>query len=104
MKRRSFFLLEVLIAILLVGGFASVSIFGAFRVVRQQQKLLEAIEKTLKFDRLYMKVIAECYKEDNLQKEELQIDGVKVKIIHGKDDEHYLLEVNKHHYFVTKTR
>ncbi len=105
MKRRSFFLLEVLIAIILVGGFAYLSIHGAFRVLGNERKFLKKIQKTLDFDRAYMKAIEECYKEENLQKEELKVGGVKVTITQGKDDEHYLLKVNKKHsYFLTKTR
>lgn len=106
MKRRSFFLLEVLIAIVLVGGFACLSIYGAFKVLDKERKLLKEIEKTLNFDRAYMKAIAECSKEEHLQKKEHVVGGVKVQITQGKDDEHYLLSVNnkKYRYLVTKTR
>ena len=105
MKRRSFFLMEVFIAILLVGGFTYLSIYGAFRAINKQRMLLKEIEMSLEFDRSYMNAIAECYKEENLQKEEHSVGGVKVKITQGKDDKHYLLEVDKkYHYFITKRR
>lgn len=61
MKRRPFFLMEVLIGVVLVGLFAVVSIRGAFKVVHKQRALIKEMEGAMEADRLRMEVIRECW-------------------------------------------
>lgn len=88
MKRRPFFLLEVLIAVILVGGFAYLSIFGAFRVIRTQREHLKQIEKTLEFDRRYMNAITENWKDPESPK---NAHGFSVTAKKGEDGKTYLM-------------
>ncbi len=100
MKRRPFFLLEVLIAAALVGVFAFLSIHGAFRLARQQKKLLKEIEGSIDADRRRMKVIADCwskvetYVNDNDDYTAVE-GGFCVKSTPDKTEKHYLLKVKE---------
>ena len=92
-KRHPFFLLEVLIAVILVGGFAYLSIHGAFRVIYQQRKLLKAIEDSIDADRNRMKVIADYWnKVESLLNKEVS-GNFKVSRKEAKNGKYYLLEI-----------
>ena len=88
MKRHPFFLLEVLIGTVLVGVFAYLSIFGAFRVIRTQREYLKQIEETLEFDRRYMKAITENWKDPQHPK---NVHGFSVTCKEGQDEKVFLL-------------
>ncbi|MBP7074505.1 MAG: hypothetical protein KBA81_03880 [Rhabdochlamydiaceae bacterium] len=104
MKRRPFFLLEVLIAVILVGGFAYLSIYGAFRVIRTQRSHLKKIQETLEFDRRYMNAITENWKDPKNPKD---VHGFSVKCEEGQDGKAYLLTLKEseksYQYLVVKS-
>jgi hypothetical protein len=99
MKRRSFFLLEVLIAAILVGGFAYLSIHGAFRVIYKQRKLLNEIENSIEADRKRMKVLEKYWSkvETLLDPKGIKEEGFKVtctRVDHVNKEKYYLLKLN----------
>jgi hypothetical protein len=103
MTRRSFFLLEVFIAIILVASFAYLSIHGAFRVIRTQSTYLKKIEETLDFDRRYMQAIIESWKDPQSPKD---IHGFSVKCNKEQDGKYLLTfkdKKNTYHYLVNKS-
>jgi hypothetical protein len=61
MKRRPFFLLEALIATLLIGIFSYLSIHGSFRLMHKQKQMIKAIEDTIDADLKRMQVIERCW-------------------------------------------
>jgi Tfp pilus assembly protein PilE len=101
--RRSFFLLEVLVAVALVGGFAYYSIHGSYRIIRQQKKLLDGIDAARQMDVKRMDIIASFYQ--TMTPITATKDGFKITTKTAQD-KYYLLELeeiktkNKFAYFV----
>lgn len=61
--RRPFFLLEVMIAVLLVAGFASLSIYSLSRSIYQQKKAMDEIEYARLMDLQRINVVAEHWNQ-----------------------------------------
>jgi hypothetical protein len=108
MRRRSFFLLEVLIAVMLIGGFAYLSIHGAFKLIGKQKQMLNLLQGSMEADVKRMKLIELCWnKVETLAKKET-IEGFEVKSKVAKEGKSYLLKVKDKKsgetfsYFVTK--
>ena len=108
MKRHPFLLLEVLIAIILVGGFAYITIHGAFGMISKQRKLIQGLEIARNEDLIRMDIIKNHWNqlEALLGKKKYIENGYKVTCEEGKTDQFYLLKLEKeekaYHYFVTK--
>lgn len=77
MKRRPFFLIEVLIATLLIGVFSVLSIHGAFRTIHEQTKQLAALEEMIESDCARMDLVVRCWKspEPYLGKKKIKVDN-----------------------------
>ena len=103
--RRSFFLLEVLIAVLLIGMFAYMSINGAFRVLKKQSQLLKELENSRRSDLTKMDLIEKHWNRVDALEEEIQENGFKIKCKKGASG-FYLLELSnsqeKFSYLVKK--
>lgn len=104
--RRSFFLLEVLIAVILVGGFAHLSIHGAFQVIHKQRKLLKAMEESRQSDLTRMKLVGEFWnKMDALPPSK---DGFTLKCNVAQEGKYHLLIMTdqktnkKYSFLITK--
>ena len=97
MKRHPFILLEVLIATLLLGSSGWLSIHAAFRLVYQQQKVLQRLEESLRFDQELMDLFAAYWKKAYLLTEKSEkvqnrfvlsaskIEGEKIYLLKIKD-------------------
>jgi hypothetical protein len=108
MKRRSFFLLEVLIAVMLIGGFAYLSIHGAFKLIGKQKQMLTLLQGSMEADVKRMKVIEECWNKVETFAKKETIDGFEIKSKVAKEGKSYLLIIEDktrketYSYFVTK--
>ncbi len=109
MRRRSFFLLEVLIAVILIGGFAYLSIHGAFQMIHKQRKLLREISESMEADNSRMDAIAHFWKDvDKIEENGETYNNFKVKKKVAEEGKFYLLEIEDKSrketfsYFVTK--
>lgn len=107
MKRHPFFLLEVLIAVILVSGFAYMTIQGAFQVIYKQKKLLTEIEDSIQVDRMRMRLIEKYWSQVETIKESFTEEGYQISCQEGKKEKQYLLELKKGKgkpfcYFVSK--
>ena len=107
MKRRSFFLLEVLIAVLLIGSFAYLSMRGFFTVIGKQRKLVKELKDSMTSDLKRTDLVVKYWNavtKNNKDKE----DGYTVELVEGEKDKYYLLKLKKSEeeycYFIDKTR
>ncbi len=91
--RRPFFLLEVLIAVMLIGMFAYMSIHGAFRVLKKQSQLLTELENSRRSDLAKMDLIEKYWNNIDALEEEIQDNGFKIKSKKATQG-YYLLELS----------
>lgn len=109
MKRRPFFLLEVLIATVLVGVFAYFSIHGSFNVIYRQKKMLQELSTARINDAKRIDLVAMYWNEaKSLVKKPVVHDNYKVSCLEAKKDKYYLLTIKdkkaeeSFSYFVSK--
>lgn len=103
--RRSFFLLEVLIAVMLIGMFAYMSIHGAFKVLKKQTQLLKELENSRRSDLTKMDLIEKHWNNIDALEAEIHENGFKIKSKKSTQG-YYLLELSnaqeKFSYLVKK--
>ena len=80
-KRRSFFLLEIVIAIALVGIFVMGFLGSGLRYLAQERKALLELEFEQQRDLIRMDTIAACWKEIQTSQEERQEPWVFEKVL-----------------------
>ncbi len=107
MTRRPFFMLEVLIATILVGVFAYFSIHGSFKVIHKQRKMLQELSTARENDVKRMELVEKYWNEVESLLKKTVVDGnYKVSCLEAKKDKYYLLKIegNKESfsYFVSK--
>jgi hypothetical protein len=95
MKRRPFFLLEVLIATILVGLFAHLLIHGAFKVVIQEREMLQKLVQARNDDKIRMDLVVRYWKDiEPIPKEKPRKEnGYAIWCLEAKKDELYLLNL-----------
>lgn len=107
MTRRPFFMLEVLIATILVGVFAYISIHGSFKVIHKQRKMLQELSTARENDVKRMELVEKYWnKAESLVGESVVEGSYTVSCLEAKKDKYYLLKIkgNKESfsYFVAK--
>ena len=108
MRRRPFFLLEVVVATILIGAFAFLSIRGSFKAIGKEYKQLETLKVAMQADLDRMEVIQECWnKVESISKQSIMVKSYQVKCEIGRDGTSYLLTVKfpkgeKYHYLVKR--
>jgi hypothetical protein len=97
MKRRSFFLLEVLIATILIGGFAYISFNSAFRIFHKQKKMLTEIKDSMDRDLQIMDTIQESWNivETVIKASKKTKHGFYISCKEGQNKKQFLLELRR---------
>jgi type II secretory pathway pseudopilin PulG len=100
-KRHPFFLLEVLIAVILVGGFAYLLIHRTFGVISKEKKLLKELANSREEDIKRMDLIAKYWSQvaSIAEKGPIKDGGYTISSKEGKKDKYYLLEIKKRKTF-----
>ncbi len=94
MKKHPFFLLEVLIAVILVGSFAYFSIHSVFKSLAKEGKMLKEFTASLEADKERMQIIVDYWKKVKTSQKPVDLkEGYKIKIQDAKDGKHYLLKI-----------
>lgn len=97
--------MEVLIAVMLIGMFAYMSIHGAFSVLKKQSQLLSELENSRRSDLLKMDLIEKYWNSIDALSEEVHENGFKIKSKKATQG-YYLLELSnsqeKFSYLVKK--
>lgn len=110
MRRRPFLLLEVIIAIVLVGLFASVSLGALLRAVQRQSGMVQSLQKMRQIDLERMHLIEEYWNRlEELKERPIKVTGASKAVFEVScqgNEKAYLLVIREvgskriPHYFL----